>query len=109
LAGDETAVAICREAGAELALQMSALLNRHPVCDVTVAGSVWKGNPHMFETFRDEISKTHPGIQITLPSVEPVMGGVFHEAIRRGITLDDSLIRRRFAAYILRDAIDCVH
>jgi len=109
--GDAVAVRICHEAGVSLARQMNALLTRHPSRDVTVGGSAWKGNLHMFGAFCRDVRAAHPGAVITLPAFEPVMGGVFLEANRRRIALDEGIVQRNYAAYRINntaeEAISC--
>jgi N-acetylglucosamine kinase-like BadF-type ATPase len=101
LLGDEAAIGICRGAGASLARQMNALLTRHPARDITVGGSAWKGSPYMYDTFRRDILAVHPGVSITRPMFEPVMGGLFFEANRRGVHLDESLLTQQYGTFLI--------
>jgi len=99
--GDAVAIGICCEAGLLLARQLLALLHKYTADDVTVAGSAWKGNPHMVETFRREMQAVRPGVAVTRLAFEPVMGGVFSTAIHLGIMPDEGFLQEQFHPYII--------
>lgn len=83
-AGDAIAEGVLRDAGAEMAAQMLALMNREPEMkgeSVTVAGSVWKSGRPMFDSFCAGIREQEPNVDIRLPLFEPVMGGVIASAL----------------------------
>lgn len=85
LAGDSAAVRILTEAGRELGEMTAALRRREAALralPVTVAGSVWKGSPHMFDSFVGTLRAAEPDCVVTLPKFEPVMGGVVEDALR---------------------------
>lgn len=84
-AGDELAIRLFANAGGEMAEQLLACRKRHTFLNeprVTLGGSVWKGHPAMFETFKQRIWKDWPEAQCCKPLFDPVVGGIIWEAIR---------------------------
>ena len=70
--GDEVAANILREAGRLLGEQMRYLIASNGVPDsvpLTISGSMWRGNPILFEAFAGVVER-----DVVLPKLEPVLG-----------------------------------
>jgi N-acetylglucosamine kinase-like BadF-type ATPase len=84
--GDPCAVNIMKEAGKDMALQVTTLMKREGVpekgVDIVVSGSVWKKNSHMFDSFKQEVQNLYPRIVVSKPLFEPAVGSVVFEAFR---------------------------
>ncbi|MBB6730878.1 N-acetylglucosamine kinase [Cohnella zeiphila] len=106
LAGDETAIRIFKQAGEKLALQTIALIAKDslpPNLPITIAGSVWKGHPSMYERFREVIADSYPEALVVKPIFEPVVGGVIRQAVSDRGELQPSLLNRlrnEYAAFL---------
>lgn len=108
MAGDAVAQRIFAAAGESLAGQVLALMSRDAFeeqTSVVAAGSVWKGHPLMFASFREVLHAKQAQAVAELPLFEPVMGGVVREAMRMETVgrLDDPVLRRltsRFQAFL---------
>ncbi len=94
--GDEVAIKILKDAGVDLAGQLDAVIRRDCVngndTDAVVAGSVWKGNPYMYEAFRNRINSLYPGLNIYKPLFEPVIGSVVYCRLKLQKAIDKNML-----------------
>ena len=107
----EAGDAFCREllgrAGEELALQTLCLIERRALDGnrqtVTCCGGAWKSGRFMFESFRETLAKTYPGIAVHKPLFEHVMAGPVRMLRDEGLTRDDIIekVRTHFTQYVI--------
>ena len=106
-AGDAVATAILTEAGELLAAQMEALVRRAIVPaserDVTLCGSVWKGNPTMRAAFAASLRARGIEAEVRPSRFEPIMAGVALGLIEAGVHADEARVRMEasFPEYII--------
>jgi N-acetylglucosamine kinase-like BadF-type ATPase len=76
--GDEVALRICRQAGADLARQVVAVLRRMPAQDraVSYQGAVLSRSALVREGFSDAVTRGETGAEIRPPALEPIAGAV---------------------------------
>lgn len=103
-AGDAVAQRIFAAAGESLAVQVLALMSRDGFPGnswIMAAGSVWKGHPLMFASFKEVLQAEYPEIAAALPLFEPVMGGVVREAmlLKPGEGVSESAMQRLTTAF----------
>ena len=75
--GDAVAKAILTEAGRLLGEQTCYLINANGLPDglpVVLSGSMWRGNPILFNAFRDAVTAQCDTRKIVVPRLEPVLG-----------------------------------
>lgn len=93
--GDEVAKEIMQEAGSDMAKQVLSIMRRDLISsdrpDIVVSGSVWKGNPIMLDTFRQDVLKEHPTVNIWKPLFEPVVGSAVYIAYRLYHEIDSKI------------------
>jgi len=105
-AGDAEAIAILRKAGRRMAEQVRALVDRLeiPDRDVLLAGSVWRGNPWMQDSFLATLRSWDPAWQAYNPFFKPVLGAavrmLFEREGRVTLAWANTLIER-FPDYLL--------
>ncbi len=85
-AGDAVAIDIVKDAGTRLGQQVVHVKRKYGVENrkVVVVGSVWKGTPIMFDTFRDVILEAFPETEVCWPEYVPVVGGVVYQIYQDG-------------------------
>ncbi len=94
---DEVCRIILQNAGVEMAQQVIALFERDKIrhdLPVMVAGSVWKGNPHMFFAFNKAVTKAIDGVIVHFPWFEAVIGGAVACLYEKQETLDATAIAK---------------
>ncbi|MBQ6067079.1 MAG: hypothetical protein IJK89_09685 [Clostridia bacterium] len=75
--GDDAAAAILTEAGRLLGEQTRYLIEANGLPDelpIALSGSMWRGNPILFDAFREAVFARRPARRIVLPKMEPVLG-----------------------------------
>ena len=104
--GDETAMAILRQAGHALGDQMNALIRRcgcGETVPMTVSGGTYRGHIALFDSLCETIRTENPRRPIVRPLFEPVAGGVIADWFAQGRPLDDAA--RSFLLQEYRDYI----
>ena len=75
--GDEISVRILKNAGRLIAEQMCWLIKSNclPVSlRLTISGSMWRGNPLLFNEFNNTVKQQYGKINVIIPKIEPVLG-----------------------------------
>lgn len=75
--GDAAATAILTEAGRLLGEQTRYLIEANGLPDdlpIALSGSMWRGNPILFNTFRDAVLAQCETRKIVVPRLEPILG-----------------------------------
>ena len=75
--GDAVAKAILTEAGRLLGQQTCYLITANRLPDdlpIALSGSMWRGNPILFNAFRDVVLNQRPTRRIVIPRLEPILG-----------------------------------
>lgn len=94
---DAVAVSILEEAGELLGRQLIYLISANGLptdLPVTVSGSVWRGNPVLFDKFRRTCREKYDKISVTVPRLEPVLGAAAYNIHKIKNELTDSDITR---------------
>jgi len=105
LAGDRIALNLLCETGTVLGEQLLYLIrkNRIPAeIPVTISGSVWRGHPALFASFRRIILNHTPDRQIIIPEFEPIVGAVilhYYQQNGRFADTDLAFFRKEYADY----------
>ena len=84
--GDEVALRICRQAGAELANQVVSVLRRMPVDEQTVSyqGAVLSRSALVRSAFCEAVTDAVRGVEIRPPALEPIAGALLLGASAAG-------------------------
>ena len=85
--GDAVALELYKNAGASMARQAIALLERHGgrwQGPVVLGGSAWKGHPAMRARFVQDLESKFPGTCVESPAFEAVAGGAACMLLERG-------------------------
>lgn len=91
--GDETAMAIIRNAAQMMADQTFTLFKRFDIPmgrrDIALFGGAWKVHPSMAERYTQLISKGLPGVSVITPVFEPVCGGLVMHLLNNGLPSEE--------------------
>jgi N-acetylglucosamine kinase-like BadF-type ATPase len=97
--GDEVARELVIMIGVETGVTARALIRRcgmeslNP--EVVLGGSVYKGKgPLLLDTIRADIHKDYPGVQVTKPRYEPVVGSALLALEAIGVLVDAAVMER---------------
>ncbi len=104
--GDETALAILKQAGECLGSQMNALIRQCGCAEsvpMTVSGSTYRGHLALYDSLCETVRKENPERPIIRPMFEPVIGGLLSDWFEQGRTLTDAA--REFLKTEYRDYI----
>ena len=91
-AGDRTALRIYESAALEMSLQARTVIDKHLGewdGTVVIMGGAWKGHPHMFDVFRQELMLSYPEARVYRPSFEPVVGCIVQRCLGEGRTMEE--------------------
>ena len=105
-AGDRIALRIIEDTGRSLGEQMLAMMRMNNIPDtlpITISGSVWRGHPLMFKTFKETVSEKHSRINIIIPEFEPIVGAVIGHYYAEHGKFDDNdkaFFRKNYSDYI---------
>jgi len=92
--GDPVALDILYRTGRSLADQMVALIKKHSLpksLPITVSGSVWRGHPIIYESFRKVLLAFDMSQDILIPDFEPIIGAILchYFSIQQKFTMED--------------------
>ena len=100
--GDAVAATILTEAGRLLGQQTRYLIEANRLPDdlpLALSGSMWRGNPILFNAFRDVVLAQCPSRAIVLPRLEPVLGVLARHIYETEKSFTDESVRRLLAEY----------
>ena len=98
--GDAAAADIIAEAGAEMGMQMTALIHRMLDIDPgtlqmhsTLCGGVWKGSRLLYKSYRAHVLGAFPRLDIQWPLFDAVAGGAALAGLSMGYKRDEIITR----------------
>ena len=110
--GDAVALAILRESGQALGMQMAAFLRKFGFprsIPITISGSRWKGHPLIFSEFSRLVREADPERAIIVPEFEPILGMLIHRMheLHGSFTeADAAFLRENYAEHLFRLSAD---
>ena len=99
---DPVALGIVRQAGREMALQVTGLVSKFSLdpgqYTVVASGGAWKVSPLMFQTFSETLHEWCAAVPVRMSSYKTVVGGVVLHALNAGLTEAECvhILRRNF-------------
>ncbi|MEA4824986.1 MAG: BadF/BadG/BcrA/BcrD ATPase family protein [Clostridiaceae bacterium] len=104
--GDETALAILKQAGGCLGSQMNALIRQCGCAEsvpMTVSGSTYRGHIALYDSLCQTVREENPGRAIIKPMFEPVIGGLLSDWFEQGRLLNETdreFLKNEYQDYI---------
>lgn len=98
--GDQVATAILRGAGRALGMMMNALITQVASVDLgvhklpsTVCGGAWRTSGLMFASYKEEVRRRNPAMEIIWPRFDMIAGAAAHIGLSLGYSRDEIFSR----------------